>query len=54
MTQRYAAYNDSLWIKKQNLENFTPTAGRRGIFSFGSGFALFTEQTQQAAEYSAL
>jgi len=42
-------------IKKQNLENFYPRFKRTGhykIFSFGSGFALFMEPTQQAAGYS--
>jgi hypothetical protein len=43
-------------VKKQNLENFYPRRKRTGhykIFSFGSGFALFMEPTQQAAGYSA-
>jgi hypothetical protein len=43
-------------VKKQNLENFYPRCKQTGhykIFSFGSGFALFMEPTQQAAGYSA-
>lgn len=45
-----------LRVKKQNLENFYPRRKRTGhyeIFSFGSGFALYMEPTQQAAGYSA-
>jgi hypothetical protein len=43
-------------IKKQNLENSDPRRKRTGydeIFSYGSGFALGVEPTQQAAGYSA-
>ena len=43
-------------VKKQNLENFYHRRKRTGyyeIFSFGSGFALYMEPTQQAAGYSA-
>jgi len=41
---------------KQNLENFYPRRKRTGyyeIFSFGTGFTLYMEPTQQAAGYSA-